>query len=150
MTNHFTSKGRANHSKSHPRRAIRSRLGLAVVIACAALLAQPSFGQQAGNADSAKAPATRKKPAGRLPAHFAAVVSQKQRESIYKIQADFESQLEKLQSQMDALLAERDQTVDNVLTAEQLADVNKKRDEAKKKRAARNQSKLNAKTAADG
>jgi len=123
---------------------MRKRFGLAVVMAVAALLADPSFGQQPDSGDAAKAPVTRKKPAGRLPSYFSAVVSQQQRLEIYKIQASYAEQLEKLQAQMELLVANRDRDVEAVLDAEQLAAVNKKRDEAKKRRAARSSSKSNA------
>lgn len=79
----------------------------------------------------------RAKPRGRLPAFFAAVVTKDQREEIYAIQAKFNAQIEKLQQQLAALRAERDKAIDAVLTPEQLAEVNKKREEAAKRRSSR-------------
>lgn len=122
-------------------RGVRRNAGVGIFLLCAVLLAGPSLGQQATGGDAAKKEATVKKAAGRLPTYFAAVVSQKQRESIYKLQADYEAQLEKLQAQLEALIADRDREVDAVLSAEQLAEVTKKRDEAKKKREERVRSK---------
>ncbi len=75
-----------------------------------------------------------KKPRGRLPAYFSAVVDAKQREAIYAVQAKYKTQLEELQKQIAALEEQRDKEVDAVLSAEQLAEVNKKREEAAKKR----------------
>lgn len=89
----------------------------------------------------------RAKPRGRLPAYFAAVVSQEQREKVYAIQAKYRKQLEDLQRQIDELEAAQDKEVDGVLTPEQLEKVNAKREEAKAKRAARfNKSKASKKS----
>ncbi len=126
-----------------------SKAGAACMVALALLLATPSFAQQAATNDPPKPAADRKKPAGRLPAYFAAVVTPQQRETIYKLQADYEAQLEKLRAEMAKLIAERSREVEQVLDAGQLAEVNKKREEAQKKRAARSSSRPPAKTAAD-
>ena len=42
-----------------------------------------------------------KKPRGRLPAYYGKVVTDKQREQIYEIQAKFNEQIAKLQQQLD-------------------------------------------------
>jgi len=123
--------------------------GLGILLALAVLLASPSFGQQDRAVDSAKKASTTKKVRGRLPAHFSALVSQKQREAIYKIQAEYAVQLNKLRAQLDALAADRDREVDAVLHAEQLAEVIKKRADAKKKRAARSTARSNSKESTD-
>lgn len=86
---------------------------------------------------AAEQKATKKKPRGRLPAYFAKVVTQQQREDIYEIQARYNAQIEELQKQIDELVAKRDQEVEGVLSAEQLAEVKKMREEAKKRRTAR-------------
>jgi hypothetical protein len=65
----------------------------------------------------------RKKPRGRLPMYFAKVVSSEQREEIYEIQARYADQIEKLQEQLNELIAKRDAEVDGVLSAEQLEEV---------------------------
>ena len=83
------------------------------------------------------AKAVRRQPRGRLPAYFSAVVSQKQRGQIYGIQSQFNERLAALRVQIDQLLAERDKEVDGVLTPEQLADVNKKRQAAAARRKSR-------------
>ena len=122
-------------------RGLQRNAGLGLLLACSVLLASPALGQRAKTGDSATKPAAAKKASGRLPTYFAAVVSQKQREAIYEVQADYAAQLEELQAQVDALIADRDREVEAVLSAEQLAEVTKKREEAKKKRAARSRSK---------
>ncbi len=76
------------------------------------------------------------KPRGRLPAYFAAVVNQEQREKIYGIQESYRAKIETLQKQLTTLIAERDKAIDTVLTPEQLKEVSKKREEAQKKREA--------------
>lgn len=131
------------------RRGFPRNSGLGLLLVGAVLLASPALGQQAASGDSAeKAPAV-KKVSGRLPTYFAAVVSQKQREAIYKLQADYEAQLEKLQAQLDALMVDRDREIDAVLSDEQLAEVTKKREEAKKRREERIRSKSSETTASE-
>ncbi len=79
----------------------------------------------------------RKKSRGRLPMYFSKVVTQQQREDIYEIQARFAAKIDELQTQIDKLIQERDQEVESVLSTEQLAEVKKLRDDAKKRRMAR-------------
>ncbi len=123
--------------------------GSLALLACAMLFGPPAFAQPP--ADKAeKAPAVKKKLTGRLPAYFAAVVTPTQREEIYKLQAEYAAQMEKLQAQLAALLADRDREVDGVLDPEQLAEVTKKRDEAKRRRAARNRPEAATETSTDG
>lgn len=114
-------------------------MGLAVVPLALALLV--SNGQVNGDDKAESKQEVKKKerakPRGRLPAYFATVVSQEQREKVYSIQGKYSKQIEDLQRQMDELTATRDKEVDGVLTPEQLEKVNAKRDEAKAKRASR-------------
>ena len=63
-----------------------------------------------------------KKPRGRLPAYFAAVVTTKQRETIYEIQATFNAQIEELRQQIATLEAQRNKDVDAVLSPDQMAE----------------------------
>lgn len=101
------------------------------------MLALLSSGQVIGQEDAKKPAATKKvakKPRGRLPSYFAAVVSQKQREEVYTIQAKYSKQLADLQKQIAELKAQMTKEVDAVLTPEQLEEVNKKREEAAAKR----------------
>ena len=150
MSKLFETNGRVMQSCVKPSRAKQVSAGAAVVLAFAVLFASPSLGQQPASGDAANPPAAKKKVSGRLPAYFASVVTKKQREAIYTIQADYGTQLEKLRAQMATLIADRTRKVDEVLDADQLAEVTKKRDEAKEKRAARSGSKPTAETATDG
>ncbi len=97
------------------------------------LTAQETKKEQAKPAAEKQEQKERAKPRGRLPAFFATVVNEKQREEIYKIQSDYTAKLDELEKQLAALRAERDAKIDAVLTPEQLDSVNKKREEAKKR-----------------
>ena len=126
-----------------------SKTSLLIMLAIAACLAGPALGQQSRTVDAANAKVAPKKAKGRLPAYFSSLVSQKQREAIYKVQGEYEAQLEKLKAQIEALIVERDREIDAVLDADQLAEITKKRDAAKKKRDARNAARLNSKEKAE-
>ena len=67
----------------------------------------------------------RKKLRGRLPTYFGKVVSTKQREEIYEIQAKYNEQIEKLKEQLESLTSKRDSEVTEVLTDEQRAEIAK-------------------------
>ncbi len=71
----------------------------------------------------------------RLPNYYGRVVDSEQREKIYAIQREYAPKIEALEAQLAALKAERDERVEGVLTAEQLAKVREFRAEAKAKRA---------------
>ena len=86
-------------------------------------------------APAAAAPATKSRL--RLPTYFSSVVTPKQRDEIYKLQQEFANKVAALQQEIEKLMVERDQALDGVLEPDQLAAVNKKRDEAKQRRAAR-------------
>ncbi len=74
---------------------------------------------------------------GRLPAYYAAVVSEEQRATIYKLQEEYHNKLEALKKQhakeIKELDAEEDEAIENVLTDEQKEKVA----EAKAKRGSR-------------
>jgi hypothetical protein len=55
----------------------------------------------------------------RLPAHYAAIVNEKQREAIYQIQDEYQPRIDRLQKQLDALKGELDGKISALLTAEQ-------------------------------
>ncbi|MHB0955107.1 MAG: hypothetical protein ACYC6N_20160 [Pirellulaceae bacterium] len=76
-----------------------------------------------------------KKVRGRLPAYFGKVVTDKQREQIYTIQAKFNEEIAKLQEQLDTLSAKRDTEIEKVLTDEQRAEVARFKSERKTRRA---------------
>ena len=69
--------------------------------------------------------AASKKLRGRLPAYYGKVVSTKQREEIYQIQAKFNEQIEKLKEQLATLTTQRDSEVEQVLTDEQQDEIAK-------------------------
>lgn len=68
----------------------------------------------------------------RLPAHYNSVVTEKQREEIYKIQEEYQPKIDALENQLNALKKERDDKISAVLTAEQKKQV----EEAAAKKAA--------------
>jgi len=74
---------------------------------------------------------------GRLPAYYRYVVTEDQRQQIYKIQAEYEPRLGQLRAQLEALIAEQDAKVQAVLSPEQLKRVEQLREEARKAREAR-------------
>jgi hypothetical protein len=63
---------------------------------------------------------------GRLPAGYAKIVDETQRQKIYGIQAKYASKIDDLQKQLQDLTAKRDSEIRGVLTADQ----QKKLDEA--------------------
>jgi hypothetical protein len=100
------------------------------VVAVLALSASAARGQEAAppaaadqaaeaalepSAEASDAPSFR----GRLPNYHREVVDQDQRETIYKLQADYAPRIAELRSQLDALIAERDRKIAAVLTPEQ-------------------------------
>jgi len=70
----------------------------------------------------------------RLPAHYAKVVTEEQRSSIYAIQEKFEARLEKARAELKAVVDERDAAIEKVLNAQQRKDVEKLRAEAAERR----------------
>jgi hypothetical protein len=88
----------------------------------------------AGAAGAAKTTESKPQLRGRLPAYFAAVVSQQQREEIYRIQARVQEQIDKMLQQIADLEKARDEEIDRVLSPEQLEEVKKKRMAAEQRR----------------
>ena len=78
-----------------------------------------------------------KKPRGRLPAYYGKVVTDKQREEIYAIQAKFNEEIAKLQEQLETLSTKRDTEIEKVLTDEQRAEIARFKSERKARRAER-------------
>jgi hypothetical protein len=74
---------------------------------------------------------------GRLPSHFAQVVTPQQKEQIYGVQAQFEPKFDALQAQLAALEKQRDDAIRALLTPEQRKQVDEIAAAAKAKRDAR-------------
>jgi Spy/CpxP family protein refolding chaperone len=71
----------------------------------------------------------------RLPRHYAQVVTETQRETIYKIQEEYQPKLDALEAQMKTLTKERDQKIEAVLTPEQKKKIDEASGKAKDKSA---------------
>ena len=80
---------------------------------------------------------------GRLPNYYssAAAVSDEQRLAIYRIQADYDAQIDELLQEIEDLRAERREKSRAVLTDEQRKAVDLAKAEARERRAARRESK---------
>ncbi len=128
----------------------RRVLPLLVISAWAtASAAQEPAGKPAAAAPDKSAAAdagAARKPRGRLPAYYAKVVSDKQRATIYEIQAKYNAQLAKLKEQVDELTVKRDSEVEKVLSEEQRKEIAR----MKAERRARAGGKASASAAADG
>jgi Spy/CpxP family protein refolding chaperone len=108
----------------------RGVLGSVWIVLVAALLASVAAAQQPPKKPADPPPASEsqqeaKKLRGRLPAYYGKVVSEKQRTEIYKIQAKYNEQIEKLKKELDSLTDKRNTEVEEVLTDEQRAEVAK-------------------------
>jgi hypothetical protein len=112
--------------------------GLAILAVLAAGVGNTASAQKkAESGGKAKAAAGEKKakaPRGRLPAYYAQVVDEKQREAIYKIQQEYEPKIADLRAQLDKLTKERDAKTAAVLTPEQQKKVADLQAAAKAKR----------------
>jgi hypothetical protein len=102
-----------------------------LVLLCSQLLFHVAAGQQG---EQPELPAASRASRVRLPAYFAGVVTPAQREEVYKIQLLYVKQIEALQQQIRELELKRDAEVDGVLTPEQLAEIQKRREVAAARR----------------
>jgi Spy/CpxP family protein refolding chaperone len=109
---------------------------LAILLAC---LARPTIGQDEGKASQPAAAKTAKKSRGRLPNFYRQVVDPQQRETIYKIQAEYAPKIAELQAQLEKLIKERDEKIAAVLTPEQRKRVEDLKAAARAKRQPRKQ-----------
>ncbi|MDP6447509.1 MAG: hypothetical protein QGG36_27335 [Pirellulaceae bacterium] len=104
-------------------------------------LAFPAVAQQADEKSATEAKQEEKevraKPRGRLPAYFSKVVSEAQREEIYRVQAAYAERLDMLRKQIAELIVKRDDEVSDVLTAEQRKRVAELTEAARARRAAK-------------
>lgn len=71
----------------------------------------------------------------RLPAHYGTVVTEAQRERIYAIQRVYGPKLDEIQTQYEALKKQREEKIEQVLSADQLAQIEQLKLAAKAKRA---------------
>ncbi len=105
---------------------------LAIPLALSLLLSD-GRGQGDEKAKGDQPAAEKKEPKGRLPNHYASVVTEAQREKIYGVQGKYAEQIKKLQEQLEALEAQRDAEIEAVLTPEQRQEVEKLSSAAKSK-----------------
>lgn len=111
-------------------------------VAAAGLTWSPLAGQDnKKGADKAKTtekakPGDVEKPKGRLPPYYKDVVTEKQRDEIYTIQAKYEPQIDELQAQIDKLQEKRDAEIEKLLNASQKSKLEKLKAEKSKKKAA--------------
>ncbi|MGQ9576219.1 MAG: hypothetical protein ACUVUC_12955 [Thermoguttaceae bacterium] len=82
-------------------------------------------------------PAPDKSPSARLPNYYRQVVSPEQRDKILQIQKDYAPKIKALQDQLDALIKERNQKIEAVLTPQQRAKIEQLKAAAKKTREAK-------------
>jgi Spy/CpxP family protein refolding chaperone len=73
----------------------------------------------------------------RLPANYAPVVTEEQREKIFKIQEEYQAKIAPLETQLKELRKERDDKIAAVLTAEQKKKIEEAAAKAKEKKAAK-------------
>ncbi len=121
-----------------------------VVAGCVSLLAlaaatwSPLTGQE--KKSEGKAKVVKKEAKGRLPAFYKNVVTDEQRQSIYKIQEKYATQIEDLQAQLDDVRKKQADEIEGLLSKEQRdkvsalkaeADAKKKKDAPKKTDAAK-------------
>ena len=78
-----------------------------------------------------------KKFARRLPNFYRDVISEKQRDDVYAIQADYFEPIEMLSLRLERLQKERDAQIEAVLTAEQKKKITKLRGESRERAAER-------------
>jgi hypothetical protein len=74
---------------------------------------------------------------GRLPAYFGPIVNEGQRQRIYQIQASYNPKIEALQTELDALVAQRDNEIRAVLSPEQREQLEARIADAQAKKAAK-------------
>jgi hypothetical protein len=117
------------------------RYSLAAVLAAAFLLPAwigPVAAQPNGDAAKAQPKDAKKAPAkGRLPAYYAQIVNEGQRQRIYQIQASYYPKIDALQAEIDALVAQRDAEIRAVLSPEQQQRLDARIADAQAKKAAK-------------
>jgi hypothetical protein len=121
-------------------RTISTRLASWIILVSLAVV----LGAVEQSATAAEGPAPVKKILGRkgrrLPAHYAQVVDEQQREKIYKIQEEYQPKIDALQKQIDALKKERDDKISALLTADQKKQVEEAKTKIKATRKSKDRS----------
>jgi hypothetical protein len=131
------------------QRGILWILSFGIVGASLAVANQPAVGKEKAEAKKVETKAaetksetvktekkkdTVKKSANRLPPHYGDVVTEDQRDKIATVYAKFNTKLAKLKAQIEEVSAERDNELEQLLTAEQKEKLAKIKEEAKAKR----------------
>jgi hypothetical protein len=116
------------------KRSVLLSIGCCTIIMLSVATAAPAAQFADGAASEKKVTSA---PHGRLPPYYSQVVNQEQRETIYRIQADYQEKLDSLEKQLKSLREERDKKIEAVLTPEQKKQWEKAAAEAKALRAAK-------------
>jgi hypothetical protein len=94
----------------------RSVFGIALCVASWMLMADASW---VSAADGQTGRIVNKIRKGRLPNYYTEVVTEKQREEIYKIQEEYKPKIDAAKAQREALTKEQNEKISAVLTADQ-------------------------------
>jgi hypothetical protein len=87
--------------------------------------------------DARERPVPKKLIKGRLPAYYASIVNDEQRQRIYQIQASYNPKIDALQAEIEALVARRDAEIRGVLTPDQQKRLDARMSESRAGKAAR-------------
>lgn len=119
-------------------RAVSQRILVCISLASVAIvlaaLARPTVSQEKQVQPKPPVAKKVKKFRGRLPNYYRYVVTPQQRETIYKIQAEYAPKIDALRAELEALIDERDEKVAAVLTPQQRKKVEQLKAAAKAKR----------------
>ena len=109
--------------------------GLALTICTADSLPAQKKETDSPKASAKETKATPKKSKGRLPNHYGKLeLSPEQRDKIYKIQADYQPQIDSLKKQLDKLNKKRNTEYETILSASQKTNLEKLLTEAASKK----------------
>jgi hypothetical protein len=96
----------------------RSLSAIALFTAFATFLAEPSCGSAADGQPTVRV-VKKTRGRGRLPNYYANVVTEQQKDEIYKIQEEYKPKIDAAKAQLDALKKELNEKISAVLTADQ-------------------------------
>ncbi|QDT43311.1 hypothetical protein Pan241w_34110 [Gimesia alba] len=112
--------------------------GIALTICTADSVPAQKKAEDPAKSSAKETKTTRKKPKGRVPAHYGKLkLSKEQKDKIYSIRAEYKTQIDSLKKQLEALKEKEKQECETVLTADQKKDLTKFVAEAASKRKAR-------------